>query len=84
MLYTDTQGFAYVIAEHSGKCMDVQGGSKANGAKFIQWDCNGRNNQTFRVRTNLTGYVALKPRHAGKKCLDIPGASQQNNVQAIL
>ncbi|MFK4064494.1 RICIN domain-containing protein [Streptomyces sp. NPDC029674] len=83
VMYTDQWGIAYVINEHSGKCLDVQGGSKASGAKIIQWDCNSRNNQRFHVR-NLSGHVALKPKHIATKCLDVPGASQANNKQLVL
>ncbi|MGW7411755.1 RICIN domain-containing protein [Streptomyces sp. NPDC054863] len=83
VVYTNQWGVAYVINERSGKCLDVAGGSKANGAKIIQWDCNSRNNQQFHVR-NLSGHVALKPKHIATKCLDVPGASKANNKQLVL
>jgi hypothetical protein len=31
----------------SGKCLDLFGGSIANGTGFLQWDCKGSDNQLF-------------------------------------
>ncbi|MEV6243610.1 RICIN domain-containing protein [Lentzea sp. NPDC051838] len=31
----------------TGKCLDLNGGSSANGTAFIQWDCKGSDNQLF-------------------------------------
>jgi hypothetical protein len=36
-------------AVHSGKVADVTGGSTANGAKIIQWDYLGANNQQWLI-----------------------------------
>ncbi len=35
------------IAQHSGKCLDISGGSTANGALLQQWSCNGAPQQSF-------------------------------------
>ncbi|MGW2809968.1 RICIN domain-containing protein [Streptomyces sp. NPDC001450] len=42
----DGQGYK-IVARHSGKCLDVSGWSKADGAKVIQWDCHGGANQRW-------------------------------------
>jgi len=73
---------AYLIAENSGKCMDVQGGSTANGAKVIQWSCNSRKNQIFNVQLLADGNVLIRPFHSNK-CLDVEGAATGNNVRLI-
>jgi sucrose-6-phosphate hydrolase SacC (GH32 family) len=36
-------------ARHSNRCLDVPGGAATNGLQLQQWDCNGGNNQNFRL-----------------------------------
>jgi hypothetical protein len=43
---TDSSHVNY-IAQNSGKCLDVTGGSTANGALLEQWTCTGASNQSF-------------------------------------
>ncbi|MEV7279272.1 RICIN domain-containing protein [Streptomyces sp. NPDC093111] len=57
----------YVINNTSGMCLDVGGGSGANGASVIQWACNGGNNQKWLLRDGQLVNAA------SGKCLDIPG-----------
>lgn len=38
------------IAKHSGRCMDVEGVSTANGARLQQWDCNWTGNQQWKFQ----------------------------------
>jgi len=38
-----------IAALHSGKCLDIQGGSPANGAHVIQFECHGGPNQRFDI-----------------------------------
>lgn len=35
----------------NGFCLDVEGGSKAVGARTIAWPCHGQSNQLFRATT---------------------------------
>lgn len=42
------------IRNRHGKCMDVRGGSRRNGAEVIFWDCNGDDNQNWTM-TEYTG-----------------------------
>jgi hypothetical protein len=36
-----------VIARHSGRVLDVEGGSSASGAQIIQWGYHGGGNQRW-------------------------------------
>ncbi|GHJ46913.1 hypothetical protein Cs7R123_42550 [Catellatospora sp. TT07R-123] len=51
--------------QESGLCVDVPGGSQANGTRPALWDCNGGANQTWTATASqqLTVY--------GTKCLDV-------------
>ncbi|MFG2296376.1 RICIN domain-containing protein [Streptomyces sp. NPDC048603] len=52
---------------NSGLCLDVSGGSYANGAPVIQWACHGGDNQEW----TYTSRGELINMRSGK-CLDIP------------
>jgi hypothetical protein len=49
----------------SGRCLDVSGGSQANGASLIIWDCNANSNEQW------TSTAAGELRVYGTKCLDV-------------
>ncbi|PLS67685.1 MAG: hypothetical protein CV045_12210 [Cyanobacteria bacterium M5B4] len=70
----------WLVAKHSGKCLDVSGGSKANGAPIVQWTCHGGNNQVW--EQDGWSNDQLKSVHS-KKCLDVAGASRSNGAWAI-
>ena len=42
-----TSGPFALVAKHSGKCLDVTGGSMAAGASVKQYQCNGGSNQKW-------------------------------------
>lgn len=58
-----------IRAKHSGKCLDVEGASRANGAKVIQWDCHGGANQKWRL-VRVHGGFLVKSVNSGK-CMDV-------------
>ncbi len=39
-----TNYYYYMVAKHSGKCAQVNGVSKSNGAVISQWDCVNQDN----------------------------------------
>ena len=45
-----------LVAVHSGKCVEVTGGSRANGAPIQQRSCGARDNQTWRL-TGAPGHL---------------------------
>lgn len=68
-----------LVAEHSGKCLDVAGASTANNANVQQFTCNGGDNQKWSIQEESDGYVTIKNKTSGK-CLDVAGVSAANNA----
>jgi hypothetical protein len=63
-----------VVNQHSGKFLDVPGGSTADGAAVVQYTCNGTTNQMFTLNPvtalgNSKDYQ-LAAVHSGK-CVDV-------------
>jgi len=50
-------------------CLDIAGGSNANGARVIAWPCNGGRNQQWFV----TGSQVRSQQNG--KCLDVAGGN---------
>jgi poly(3-hydroxybutyrate) depolymerase len=50
--------------ESSGRCLDVNGASTANGAQMITWDCHTNANQQFTLNGQALQVTG--------KCLDVP------------
>ena len=71
-----------ILIRHSGKCVDVQGASRANSARVIQYTCHRGANQQWRPVPISGGYYELVARHSGK-CLDVRGASRANSTPLI-
>lgn len=76
-----TPGPFRIVAEHSGKVLDVSGGSLENGAPVIQWDWHGGPNQLFNLERVPGGYL-FRVLHS-KKVLDVRGASQNQGTQLV-
>jgi hypothetical protein len=74
--------FYQVVAQHSGKCMDVAGASLSDNTRIIQWSCNGGNNQQFYLTPMNDGTYTISARHSGK-CVDVSGASTENGAAII-
>ncbi|MEV5818615.1 RICIN domain-containing protein [Micromonospora haikouensis] len=62
----------------AGRCLDVNGGSQANGAAAIIWDCHGQSNQAW------TSTAAQELRVFGGKCLDVNGGATANGSSVII
>lgn len=73
-----------VVNVHSGKCLDVYGGTgaTADGVRVAQWTCNGQTNQRWRVQDAGGGYVRLVAQHSGK-CLDVTGAATTDGAKLV-
>lgn len=72
-----------IVNLNSGKCVDVVGGSSANGAEIIQYDCHGGSNQQWQLADAGGGYYRIVSQASGK-CLDVDGASTANNARVLL
>jgi len=59
-----------------GKCLDIQGGSTANGAKLQLWTCNGNAAQQW--VQNIDGTLRNP---ASGKCIDTPSGATANGTR---
>ncbi|USB34384.1 cellulase family glycosylhydrolase [Paenibacillus sp. YPG26] len=66
-------GIYKVTAQHSGKSLEVAGGSSADGANVQQWTDNGRPEQQWKAVDVGGGYYKLISQSSGK-ALDVEGA----------
>lgn len=82
-LTADAGGSAFaLVARHSGKCLDVENGSLANGANIRQWPCNGYTPQSFRLQSASGGYFHLVNVNSGKVA-DVASASMSNGANVL-
>ncbi|MBB5959699.1 hypothetical protein FHS29_006320 [Saccharothrix tamanrassetensis] len=68
-----------VVAQHSGKCLDVRGGPQAvhDGAVIEQWECTGASNQNWTLRDAGAGRIQLVAQNSGK-CVQPVGGGTAN------
>ena len=71
-----------LVAESSGKCMDVRSSSLADRGDIAQWSCNGTSAQAFRIEAYGDGTHRIVNRNSGK-CVDVDGSgvADGTNVQ---
>lgn len=67
---------------HSGKCLDVAGGSQAIGARVQQYDCNGTPAQQWTMWPTDSGYFVLQVAVSGQ-CLQVKGGTQGDNQPVV-
>ena len=67
-------GYVEIVSRHSGKCLDVAGGSTVPGAPVLQWSCHGGANQQWRLEPAGGGAMRIISRHSGQ-ALDVAGGS---------
>jgi WD40 repeat protein len=73
-------GHVHSLSFGSNKCLDVPGGTGANGAKIQIWDCSDGNNQKFRFDAKGNNYYQIVNLSSGK-CLDIAGGGNGAALQ---
>lgn len=59
-------GIFEIRALHSGKALDVNGGSLENDAVIQQWDPTGGANQQFQIVSAPGGFMKIIARHSGR------------------
>ncbi|WP_162889943.1 RICIN domain-containing protein [Streptomyces olivoreticuli] len=71
---SDIPARARLVAKHSGKVLDVDGGDAKNddGARVQQWDWVSWDNQKWSIEPVGDGYYRLVAKHSGK-VLDVSG-----------
>jgi Glycosyl hydrolase family 59/Ricin-type beta-trefoil lectin domain/Concanavalin A-like lectin/glucanases superfamily len=62
-----------VAGDNSGKCVDDNGQSTANGTKIQMWDCNGGPSQQWTIEPDGTLWIY-------GKCMDITGGGTGNGT----
>jgi thermitase len=76
---TSIQSGVYnLVNVNSNKCLDVFNADTTNGAKVIQWGCNGGNNQKWKIEP-VGAYYKLTAVHSGR-VLEVNGASTANGA----
>ncbi|MFL6140541.1 MAG: endo-1,4-beta-xylanase [Labedaea sp.] len=55
----------HLVAQHSSKFADINGGSAAPGAQLIQWSANGGLNQQFDFLDSGGGFFRIRARSSG-------------------
>jgi len=78
----DTTAYYVLISRHSGKAIDVNGGSTSDGAGIIQWPRTDSNNQQWQFVDSGGGYYRLRARHSGK-VIDIYQASTADGANVV-
>ncbi|OXU15279.1 RICIN domain-containing protein [Sedimentisphaera salicampi] len=74
-------GFWYRITpQHSGKCIEVNGSSSADGANVEQNSFSGGENQQWKLEDAEEGFFRITPRHAQDKCLSVKNQSAGNGA----
>lgn len=63
-----------LVNRNSGKCLDVNAFSSADGAKVQQWTCGTGTNQQWQVQAVSGGYVQVTNVNSDK-CLDVNASS---------
>ncbi len=74
-----------IQSNKTGRFLDIQSISLADGAHLQQWDFTNGANQKFRIQRARRGrgtQFKIIATHSGK-CLDVPNASTANSVQLI-
>ncbi|GAA4894054.1 RICIN domain-containing protein [Streptomyces coeruleoprunus] len=76
-------GNSWIMSTKTGKCMNVQRGSKAKGASVIQWHCNKQANTLWKVtkRGGNGGWQAKNVKSG--LCLNVRGASKSDGAKLI-
>ncbi|MFJ1709592.1 RICIN domain-containing protein [Kitasatospora sp. NPDC088346] len=74
--------YSTFVARHSSLCMDVGGGSTANGASVVQRSCGPALSQQWRLEDTSLGYVHIIARHSSK-CLNVEGKSAADGAAVV-
>ncbi|GAB2987072.1 non-reducing end alpha-L-arabinofuranosidase family hydrolase [Saccharothrix stipae] len=78
----DTAAWYVLVNRNSGKALDVNGVSTANGGNLVQWSRTNANNQQFQFVDSGGGYYRLRARHSGK-VLDVFNWSSADGASIV-
>ncbi|WP_190022345.1 RICIN domain-containing protein [Streptomyces hiroshimensis] len=63
----------------SGKCLEIDGSSRSNGARAQQWDCNGQAGSYWTLNSAGNGWYEIVNDNSGK-CLEVADSSTYNGA----
>ena len=78
----DTNAWYVLLNHNSGKALDVNGASTADGAKLVQWSRTDATNQQFQFVDAGAGYYKVRVRQSGK-VLDVYGKSTADGAAVV-
>jgi hypothetical protein len=73
-------GVYRLVAQHSGKTLNVAGINPADGAAAIQWPWLGGDNERWKLTRQADGSVTLAAQHSGK-LLEVAGCSAADGAR---
>jgi hypothetical protein len=72
-----------ICANHSGKCLEVKGDSKDNGANVQQWEYEDKDNQKWKLEpVGDAGNYKICAKHSGK-CLSIEDGGTHDGANVV-
>lgn len=75
-------GIYKIRVNHTGKYLAVEGASKDNGARLVQWDDANQPNHQFKLRSIGNGYYEISALHS-HRFLNASGQSKQDGTPVI-
>ncbi|MET9629986.1 non-reducing end alpha-L-arabinofuranosidase family hydrolase [Lentzea sp. NPDC006480] len=78
----DTSAWYVLLNRSSGKALDVNGASTADGGSLIQWTRSNASNQQFQFVDAGSGYYKLRVRNSGKVA-DVQGGSTADGAAMV-
>ncbi|WP_437324469.1 RICIN domain-containing protein [Sorangium sp. So ce381] len=75
----DANAVYTIVGVQSGKCVQVAGGSTADGAAMQIASCNGSTRQQFRMESAGGGYYRIRNVNSNR-CMDVAGASTSDGA----
>jgi hypothetical protein len=81
---SDTTNYQ-VIARHSSKCLDLDGGRAEDGTAIIQWGCHGGLNQRWQLQLKFGGAVGtyLVVAAPTGKCMAVLDGSKDDGADVV-
>jgi galactose oxidase len=70
-----------IMSKRSGKCVNIEGASGADGAAALQWRCDASPNGTFKL-VPFSTHFRLVATHSGK-CLAVSGGSTASGAAVV-
>jgi len=80
-------GYSKLGNKGTGKCLAVRSAATGDGAKVIEWDCNGNPDQSWKWEPkgrDFDGWPVYQFRNRNSgRCLDIPGFATADETQLV-